>query len=155
MLTILIDKIEIFILSAVESIEGSIMGLTERQQQVLNLYSPYFRNLNLRVVEKEDINHLHVDRKYHLIIKHEEVYLVGDVYPGYHIPTALAGHVCGKCCRLSGAPDDAENPGCAKVRAFSRHIEEFPFIRRGAETVGMKSTEFYVYSCYNWNKKSP
>ena len=57
-------------------------------------------------------------------------------------------HMCGACHRLSAVSD--EEGGCAKVRAYSRGIENFKFIILGVETFNTQNDIFNVYKCTHW-----
>ena len=61
-------------------------------------------------------------------------------------------HLCANCRFLSALPD--EEGGCAKVRAFSRKIENFDFITYGYETFGTVSDVFMVHRCLHWQRSN-
>ena len=66
----------------------------------------------------------------------------------------LGNHMCAvpskECNRLSPAKD--EDGGCAKVRNFSRNIENYDFITDGFETFNVSPEVFHVARCLYYEK---
>ncbi|MBR3249677.1 MAG: hypothetical protein IKF83_03140 [Clostridia bacterium] len=64
------------------------------------------------------------------------------------MPENVTSHMCASCRFLSAASD--EDGGCAKVRAFSRNIENFKYITFGFETFNTEADVFIVLNCLHW-----
>ena len=85
------------------------------------------------------------------LLKRNSKYFYADISEYKRFRVLLDGtapHMCYRCNFLS-AKSDVEG-GCAKVRAFSRCIEKFPFITYGYETWGTSGDVFIVLACKNW-----
>lgn len=78
-------------------------------------------------------------------------------YVSFGYSNILGNHLCCTnghtlCKRLSSASD--ERGGCAKVRAHSKGIEDFPWIKSGYETFGMipNNNVFVVVACEHYEE---
>lgn len=105
-------------------------------------------------VTKEELKKLRKGPKAGFVLKEGEKLYYTPIPKGINYVThnVLGCHLCGgngnACKRLLATCD--ENGGCAKVRAKSQGIENFPFISLGYETFGAKVDAFVVAYCQHF-----
>lgn len=88
------------------------------------------------------------DNRYYLTVIPKNLTLISP-------SNKLGTHLCKTCEHLSAASD--ADGGCAKVRAMSNYIQNYPWIKRGIETFNTKLNCFMVFECEKYEdfKKQP
>ena len=138
-----------------KSTENAInLGGTDTVSFRLISTDDYHREFTLEVISREKLE------KYRKLCIPSFVYKAGNTLLYTKIPKDLSfscevsPHMCSgvrsACSRLSAASD--KDGGCAKVRAYARGIERFPWILEGFETFGVISECCIITYCKHYNK---
>ena len=109
--------------------------------------------LDLREITLAELQKFRSSEVPGFVLKSNNNYYYSDAINSSLREFGFSNHKCATsngtvCHRLSAALD--EEGGCAKVRGFSTHIENFPFITYGYETFNTKNDVFIVLNCYHF-----
>lgn len=107
--------------------------------------------LQLKQISTSELTRLRESKKPGFVLKKDHNYYYADIsqFKKYHIIVETnTSHKCANCRLLSAASD--KDGGCAKVREFSRFIENFEQITYGYETFNTSFDVFIVLKCNRW-----